>query len=211
MVAVRHIYFQVLAPILILPPYSRGGEYDAQDIIWVLATYWKSVDINRIPEEDMENCVAANGAHNAPEPMTHQNLYVAAIARGTTYRIEHGGFPFSVVHYPSGLRHTSSHRHSGYHRLYKHSRGKRRLTCRDMPKPVKTKAATNAGNGGAMASRPGRTSRADPCIPTRTRVHQVVHREVEQRTSRGIRMRQASHEVESRTGSLKPVRTGVEL
>lgn len=60
MVAVRHIYFQALVPILILSPYSRGGEYDAQDIIWVLATYWKSVDINRIPEEDMENFVAAN-------------------------------------------------------------------------------------------------------------------------------------------------------
>ncbi|EJD05507.1 uncharacterized protein FOMMEDRAFT_118610 [Fomitiporia mediterranea MF3/22] len=35
----------------------RGLDIDVQDIIWVLAHYWQSVDINRIPEQDMERFV----------------------------------------------------------------------------------------------------------------------------------------------------------
>ncbi|PAV20414.1 hypothetical protein PNOK_0304100 [Pyrrhoderma noxium] len=30
---------------------------DAQDIVWVMTHYWQSVDINRIPEQDMERFV----------------------------------------------------------------------------------------------------------------------------------------------------------
>ncbi|KAI5121121.1 hypothetical protein M0805_002793 [Coniferiporia weirii] len=36
---------------------TRGLDHDAQDILWVLARYWQSVDINRIPEQDMDRFV----------------------------------------------------------------------------------------------------------------------------------------------------------
>lgn len=35
----------------------RQSDHDAQDIIWVLGRYWQSVDINRIPEQDMDRFV----------------------------------------------------------------------------------------------------------------------------------------------------------
>jgi len=40
----------------------RGLERDAQDISWVLSRYWNRVDINRIPEHDMNQFVAQNVA-----------------------------------------------------------------------------------------------------------------------------------------------------
>ncbi|OCB85028.1 hypothetical protein A7U60_g7985 [Sanghuangporus baumii] len=36
----------------------RALDSDMQDIIWVLAHYWQSVDINRIPDQDMERFIA---------------------------------------------------------------------------------------------------------------------------------------------------------
>ncbi|THH10629.1 hypothetical protein EW145_g1210 [Phellinidium pouzarii] len=39
---------------------TRGLDHDAQDIMWVLGRYWQSVDINRIPDQDMERFVLQN-------------------------------------------------------------------------------------------------------------------------------------------------------
>lgn len=39
---------------------SRGSERDAQDIIYILGRYWNRIDINRIPEQDMNLFVARN-------------------------------------------------------------------------------------------------------------------------------------------------------
>ena len=36
--------------------------HDAQDITWALTQYWQTVDINRIPEQDMERFVLQNPA-----------------------------------------------------------------------------------------------------------------------------------------------------
>ena len=47
-----------LCPCLIYAPARRrSSDNDAQDIIWALNRYWKSVDINRIPDQDMERFV----------------------------------------------------------------------------------------------------------------------------------------------------------
>lgn len=35
----------------------RGSERDARDIVFVLNKYWNTLDINRIPENDMERFV----------------------------------------------------------------------------------------------------------------------------------------------------------
>ena len=35
----------------------RGSERDARDIVFVLNRYWNTLDINRIPENDMERFV----------------------------------------------------------------------------------------------------------------------------------------------------------
>ncbi|TFK41454.1 hypothetical protein BDQ12DRAFT_645914 [Crucibulum laeve] len=40
----------------------RGTDRDAQDISYVLSRYWNRVDINRIPEADMNQFVARNAA-----------------------------------------------------------------------------------------------------------------------------------------------------
>lgn len=39
-----------------LPP-SRGSEQDAHDIVFIMSRYWNSIDINRIPEPDMDRFV----------------------------------------------------------------------------------------------------------------------------------------------------------
>ncbi|KAH8116050.1 hypothetical protein DFH11DRAFT_1725584 [Phellopilus nigrolimitatus] len=36
---------------------TRGLDHDVQDVMWVLGRYWQSIDINRIPEQDMERFV----------------------------------------------------------------------------------------------------------------------------------------------------------
>jgi hypothetical protein len=36
---------------------SRGLERDAQDIIFIICRYWNSIDVNRIPEHDMDRFV----------------------------------------------------------------------------------------------------------------------------------------------------------
>lgn len=41
---------------------SRGSERDAQDIIFFVSRYWNSVDMNRIPEHDMNHFVEVYGA-----------------------------------------------------------------------------------------------------------------------------------------------------
>lgn len=60
MVSVRAI--QYLVPRILrhrlLTFCSRALDSDVQDIIWVLAHYWQSVDINRIPDQDMERFIA---------------------------------------------------------------------------------------------------------------------------------------------------------
>ncbi|KAF9494807.1 hypothetical protein BDN71DRAFT_1392695, partial [Pleurotus eryngii] len=38
----------------------RGLQNDAQDIVYVLSRYWNRVDINRIPEQDMDTFAARN-------------------------------------------------------------------------------------------------------------------------------------------------------
>jgi len=38
--------------------YRRSQAHDAQDITWALARYWQHVDLNRIPESDMEKFIA---------------------------------------------------------------------------------------------------------------------------------------------------------
>ncbi|KAJ7636877.1 hypothetical protein FB45DRAFT_450975 [Roridomyces roridus] len=40
----------------------RGEDRDAQDIIYVLSRYWNRVDINRIPEQDMNHFVSRNAS-----------------------------------------------------------------------------------------------------------------------------------------------------
>lgn len=40
----------------------RGSERDAQDIIFFVSRYWNSVDMNRIPEHDMNHFVEVYGA-----------------------------------------------------------------------------------------------------------------------------------------------------
>lgn len=42
--------------------YSRGSVRDAQDIVYVINRYWNRVDINRIPEHDMNQFAVCNGA-----------------------------------------------------------------------------------------------------------------------------------------------------
>jgi hypothetical protein len=41
---------------------SRGSERDAQDIVFIMTRYWNSIDINRIPEHDMDRFVEIVGA-----------------------------------------------------------------------------------------------------------------------------------------------------
>lgn len=41
---------------------SRGSEKDASDIIFVLSQSWDRVDINRIPEQDMDQFAVRNSA-----------------------------------------------------------------------------------------------------------------------------------------------------
>lgn len=41
---------------------SRGLDADAQDISYALSRYWNRVDINRIPEQDMNQFVSRNTA-----------------------------------------------------------------------------------------------------------------------------------------------------
>ncbi|KAH9959469.1 hypothetical protein BC827DRAFT_1134505 [Russula dissimulans] len=40
----------------------RGSERDAQDIVFILCRYWNSIDVNRIPEHDMDRFVEVVGA-----------------------------------------------------------------------------------------------------------------------------------------------------
>ncbi|KAF8500431.1 hypothetical protein F5888DRAFT_1801952 [Russula emetica] len=40
----------------------RGSERDAQDIVFIMSRYWNSIDINRIPEHDMDRFVEIVGA-----------------------------------------------------------------------------------------------------------------------------------------------------
>ncbi|KAI0276715.1 hypothetical protein BGY98DRAFT_984501 [Russula aff. rugulosa BPL654] len=40
----------------------RGSERDAQDIVFIMTRYWNSIDINRIPEHDMDRFVEMVGA-----------------------------------------------------------------------------------------------------------------------------------------------------
>lgn len=40
----------------------RGLERDAQDIVFIMSRYWNSIDINRIPEHDMDRFVEMVGA-----------------------------------------------------------------------------------------------------------------------------------------------------
>ncbi|KAI0048934.1 hypothetical protein FA95DRAFT_1582030 [Auriscalpium vulgare] len=40
----------------------RGAERDAQDITFIIGRYWNSIDINRIPEQDMERFVESVAA-----------------------------------------------------------------------------------------------------------------------------------------------------
>lgn len=42
--------------------FSRGLERDAQDIIYALSRYWNRVDINRIPDQDMNQFVTRYAA-----------------------------------------------------------------------------------------------------------------------------------------------------
>jgi hypothetical protein len=41
---------------------SRGAERDAQDIVFIMCRYWNSIDVNRIPEHDMDRFVEVVGA-----------------------------------------------------------------------------------------------------------------------------------------------------
>ena len=36
---------------------SRRSDKDAEDIMYILARYWNRIDINRIPEQDMNDFV----------------------------------------------------------------------------------------------------------------------------------------------------------
>ena len=36
---------------------SRRADKDAEDIMYILARYWNRIDINRIPEQDMNDFV----------------------------------------------------------------------------------------------------------------------------------------------------------
>lgn len=36
---------------------SRRAEHDAEDIVYVVTRYWNEVDINRVPEQDMDDFV----------------------------------------------------------------------------------------------------------------------------------------------------------
>jgi len=39
---------------------SRGSERDARDITYTLCRYWNRLDINRVPEHDMNHFVACH-------------------------------------------------------------------------------------------------------------------------------------------------------
>ena len=43
-------------PNTLIPP-SRGSQLDANDIVFVMSRYWNSIDVNRIPEHDMDRFV----------------------------------------------------------------------------------------------------------------------------------------------------------
>lgn len=40
--------------------YSRRDPFDAHDILFILASYWEAIDINRIVEQDMNTFVHQN-------------------------------------------------------------------------------------------------------------------------------------------------------
>jgi len=40
----------------------RGAERDAQDVVFIMCRYWNSIDVNRIPEHDMDRFVEVVGA-----------------------------------------------------------------------------------------------------------------------------------------------------
>jgi hypothetical protein len=42
--------------------FSGGGQRDAMDITYALSRYWNGVDINRIPEQDMNHFVSRYSA-----------------------------------------------------------------------------------------------------------------------------------------------------
>jgi hypothetical protein len=45
---------------------SRSNAEDAQDVIFILNRYWASIDLNRIPEADMDRLAMAYPAAEAP-------------------------------------------------------------------------------------------------------------------------------------------------
>jgi hypothetical protein len=49
--------FILLTPSLTSSTTSRGLERDAQDIVFIMCRYWNGIDINRIPEHDMDRFV----------------------------------------------------------------------------------------------------------------------------------------------------------
>ncbi|CAE7180412.1 unnamed protein product [Rhizoctonia solani] len=45
---------------------TRNTDADAQDVLFILNRYWASIDLNRIPEADMDRLVAVYQAAEAP-------------------------------------------------------------------------------------------------------------------------------------------------
>lgn len=45
---------------------SRNTDADAQDVLFILNRYWASIDLNRIPEADMDRLVALYPSAEAP-------------------------------------------------------------------------------------------------------------------------------------------------
>lgn len=45
-----------------LKQHSRRADRDAEDVVYTLSRYWNRVDINRIPEQDMDDFVIRHKA-----------------------------------------------------------------------------------------------------------------------------------------------------
>jgi hypothetical protein len=59
------VYFISAWPLLIIYC-SRSIDGDAQDVLFILNRYWASIDLNRIPEADMERLVSVYPTAEAP-------------------------------------------------------------------------------------------------------------------------------------------------
>jgi hypothetical protein len=54
-----HLFTVSLETVNLISVHSRQSEPDAREITYLLNRYWDKIDINRIPEQDMNDFAAA--------------------------------------------------------------------------------------------------------------------------------------------------------